>query len=286
IVVSVSDTGIGIPAEKQERIFDAFEQADASIERQYGGTGLGLAVTRQLVELHGGELRLESTPGEGSVFSFTLKVAEEAPEGDRRPAALVAPVSAALAAPVPVAEEAPAARPVTATEAPEGAPRILVVDDDPINLQVLHNYLVAEHFDLTMASSGDEALRLLGEQTFELLLLDIMMPRMSGYEVCRTIREQLSRDELPVIFLSAKNRPTDRVTGFEEGANDYLAKPIARSELLARVEAHLELLEVHRGQLEEVKALRGLLPICCVCKKIRDDGGYWNQLEVYIHQHS
>ncbi|MCP4963080.1 MAG: response regulator transcription factor, partial [Actinomycetia bacterium] len=120
----------------------------------------------------------------------------------------------------------------------------------------------------------------------DLVLLDVMMPRMSGYQVCRTIREQRSRDELPVIFLSAKNRDTDRVAGFEEGANDYLAKPIARSELLARVEAHLELLEVHRGQLEEDLVLRGLLPICCVCKKIRDDGGYWNQLEVYIHQHS
>ncbi|MCP4238513.1 MAG: hypothetical protein GY770_33900, partial [Aestuariibacter sp.] len=92
IVVSVSDTGIGIPAEEQERIFDAFEQADASIEREYGGTGLGLAVTRQLVELHGGELRLESAPGEGSVFSFTLKVAEAA-AGD--PAAEAAGAEAA-----------------------------------------------------------------------------------------------------------------------------------------------------------------------------------------------
>ncbi|MCP4488263.1 MAG: hypothetical protein GY820_13210, partial [Gammaproteobacteria bacterium] len=87
IVVSVSDTGIGIAAEKQERIFDAFEQADASIEREYGGTGLGLAVTWQLVELHGGELRVESTPGEGSVFSFTLPVAEAAAEAGEPEAA-------------------------------------------------------------------------------------------------------------------------------------------------------------------------------------------------------
>ncbi len=187
---------------------------------------------------------------------------------------------------VPEVVEVPPTEKVATSEAAADAARILVVDDDPINLQVLYNYLVAQHFDLTMASSGDEALRLLGEQAFELLLLDIMMPRMSGYEVCRTIREQLSRDELPVIFLSAKNRSTDRVTGFEEGGNDYLAKPIARRELLARVEAHLELLEVHRSQAEEVKVLRGLLPICCYCKKIRDDRGYWNQLEAHIDQHS
>ncbi|MCP4372946.1 MAG: response regulator, partial [Deltaproteobacteria bacterium] len=198
-----------------------FEQADASIERQYGGTGLGLAVTRQLVELHGGELRVESTPGEGSVFSFTLKVAgaaagDAAPEVDGQEVVTMRP--AALVAPVTVTEETPPARPAAATPAAAGAARILVVDDDPINLQVLHNYLAAEDFDPTLASSGEVALRLLGEQAFELLLLGIMMPRMSGYQVCRAIREQRSRDELPVIFLSAKNRPTDRVTGFEEGA--------------------------------------------------------------------
>ncbi|MCP4373947.1 MAG: hypothetical protein GY797_38460, partial [Deltaproteobacteria bacterium] len=161
VAVRVTDTGSGIPAEKQERIFDAFEEADASIERQYGGTGLGLAVTRQLVELHGGELRLESTPGAGPVFSFTLKVAEatagapaaeaDAPDGAGwRPPALIAPVAGT--------EEAPAGRPAAATQAAAGAARILAVDDDPINLQVLHNYLAAEDFDPTLASSGEQAL--------------------------------------------------------------------------------------------------------------------------------
>ncbi|MCP4950004.1 MAG: response regulator, partial [Aestuariibacter sp.] len=208
VVVRVTDTGIGIPAEKQERIFDAFEQADASIEREYGGTGLGLAVTRQLVELHGGELRLESMPGEGSVFSFTLKVAEAAAgdpaagdpaaEADGPEAAAWRPP--ALIAPVPVTEEAPAAPPAAATPAAAGAARILAVDDDPNNLQVLHNYLVAEDFDPILASSGEEALRLLGEETFDLVLLDVMMPRLSGYEVCRALREHCSLEDLPVIF--------------------------------------------------------------------------------------
>ncbi len=129
IVVTVADTGIGIPADEQERIFDAFEQADASIEREYGGAGLGLAVTRQLVELHGGEIRVESNPGEGSVFSFALPIAEAAPETDGPKVAASRPP--ALVAPVPVAAEAPAARPAATTEAPAGAARILVVDDDP-----------------------------------------------------------------------------------------------------------------------------------------------------------
>ncbi|MCP5029772.1 MAG: response regulator [Actinomycetia bacterium] len=190
-------------------------------------------------------------------------------------------------------EEAPAAPPAAATPAAAGAARILVVDDDPINLQVLRNYLAAEDFDPTLASSGEQALRLLGEETFDLVLLDVMMPRLSGYEVCRALREKHPIGELPVLFLTAKTQDSDVVTGMALGANDYLTKPISRDRLLARVRPHLDLLHIHRNledlvqeKMSEVKVLAGLLPICCKCKKIRDDEGYWGQLEVFIHQHS
>ena len=152
--------------------------------------------------------------------------------------------------------------------------------------QVISHHLAPQGYRLLSAANGQQALEILDQEEIDLMLLDVMMPRMSGYQVCRAIREKKSRDELPVIFLSAKNRATDRVAGFQEGGNDYLAKPIAKTELIARVQAHLELLEMHRGQVEETRVLRGLLPICCHCKKIRDDGGYWNQLEVYLGQHS
>lgn len=138
---------------------------------------------------------------------------------------------------------------------------------------------------------GLEAMDLLGGSSdprtanVDLVLLDIMMPRMSGYEVCRRIREDYSREDLPVIFLSAKNHASDRIAGFEEGGNDYLAKPIAKQELLKRVETHLELLRSHRIQAEELKVLRGLLTICSNCKRIRDDDR-WGPLETYIDNHS
>ena len=137
-----------------------------------------------------------------------------------------------------------------------------------------------------IAASGREALGLLERESADLVLLDVMMPRMSGYEVCRRIREEHALEELPVVFLSAKTRTADRVAGFHEGGNDYLCKPIAKSELLSRVGTHLRLRAVHRSQAEEVKVLRGLLPICSMCKKIRDDQGNWTQIETYIHTHS
>ena len=294
VKVRVTDTGPGIAPDQQERIFGAFEQGDAS-ERPLGGTGLGLAVSRQLVELHGGTIGVESTPGAGATFELTLPVA-----GDELPAAGGATGEVTDAA-VPVADaflaqvDADAGSLQTASagaELHEGA-RILVVDDEPINRQVLKNFLSVENFDLTLASSGDEALRLLESQTFDLVLLDIMMPRLSGYEVCRTLRQQHPLGELPVIFLTAKNQDSDVVTGMSLGANDFLTKPISKDRLLARVRPHLDLLKTHRNlerlveqKISQIKVLRGMLPICSSCKKIRDDAGYWSDLEVFIDQHS
>ncbi len=255
IVVRVTDTGIGIPEAQQERIFDAFEQAEASVEREVGGTGLGLAVTRQLVELHGGEIHVESTPGEGSAFFFTLPIAKGLPDGSpvrrQQPAA---PVSR-LAEVGSAAVEISAGPAVEARDTPEGSARILVVDDEPVNRQVLVNQLAAQGYDVTQAASGAEALAAIDQRAADLVLLDVMMPRMSGYEVCRALRERFPLDELPVIFLTAKGQVSDLVVGLAAGANDYLPKPISRSELLARVRTHLALLHVHR-QLSSLVAER------------------------------
>lgn len=284
--IHVSDTGIGIAEEHQERIFQAFEQADASTEREHGGTGLGLTVTRQLIELHGGEIEMESTLGEGSTFSFSLPLANVSPMD--QPATTES--STVVNAPVSFSGEIISE--VSAADSATG-PRILVVDDEPVNLQVVRNYLALENFDLTTAVSGEEALRLLDEQKFDLVLLDIMMPKISGYEVCRRLREQHPISDLPVIFLTAKAQDSDVVTGMSLGANDYLAKPISKNRLLARVRPHLDLLEVHRGleglvaeKMSEIKILEGILPICASCKRIRDENNRWSQLEVYIDEHS
>ncbi len=176
---------------------------------------------------------------------------------------------------------------------PPGSPRLLIVDDEPVNLQVLKNHLSLEHFELVTAAGGDQALRLIREQSFDLVLLDVMMPRVSGYEVCRVLRQTHPMEELPVLFLTAKNQISDVVAALSLGANDYLTKPIARDELLARVRPHLDLLHVHRNledlvaeKMSEVKVLEGLLPICAGCKKIRDEEDPWNAREIDIDRPS
>lgn len=235
--VDVTDTGIGIAKDKLERIFESFEQLHGSEVRQYSGTGLGLAVTKQLVELHGGIIEASSEPGRGSVFSFTLAQSDKAP------------------CKAQVTEQLSRVHHFTDIEAEFELPNtqgakfsILLVDDEPVNRQVLFNHLsLQQSYRLVEAQSGPEALQLMQDEgPFDLVLLDIMMPRMSGYEVCKKLREQYSMSELPVIFLTAKNQVADLVQSFAVGANDYLSKPVSKYELLSRVETHLRLLDVTR----------------------------------------
>ncbi|QTD48483.1 ATP-binding protein [Sulfidibacter corallicola] len=256
--IRISDTGIGIPQHKQATIFNAFEQGDGTIVRSYGGTGLGLAISRELVRLMGGGIGVESEVGKGSTFFFSLPLCTEevSPqvEDDRReydPSNL--PVRTIIPESLP-----PSAQPAK-LEAFAGA-HILVVDDEPVNRQVLINQLSFFDCRITEAGGGQEALKLIdGTATFDLVLLDLMMPTMSGYEVCQQIRERFSQSELPIIFLTAKNRLQDLVTGFDYGGNDYLIKPVAKEELLARVRTHLALLHVNRHLEKEVRARTGEL---------------------------
>ncbi|MCP4655787.1 MAG: response regulator, partial [bacterium] len=190
--VRVTDTGIGIPEQQQARIFESFVQADASTERAYRGSGLGLAVTRQLVELHGDRLRVESAPGRGSTFFFTLPASTEK-ASDAVPAVERSAVIRRLA---PGTEEVLLG---PGGNGSPNAPRLLVVDDEPVIRQVLTNHLAAESYRLIQAASGPEALNILDQEELDLVLLDVMMPKMSGYEVCRLIRERHSLQQLPVI---------------------------------------------------------------------------------------
>ncbi|MCP4395880.1 MAG: response regulator [bacterium] len=237
LAVSVSDTGIGIPPEKFERIFESFEQADGSTAREYGGTGLGLSVTKQLVELHGGKIWVESEVGKGSRFSFTLPISKEK-----------APVQSLdqAVSHVEGLEDELLPEDVQDSESAQGGFHILVVDDEAVNQQVLANYLSLNQYKVTQALNGIEALEIIGEGThFDLVLLDIMMPKMSGYDVAQKIRETYLPSELPIIMLTAKDQVHDLVEGFSSGANDYLAKPLSRTELLARIKTHLNLLNIN-----------------------------------------
>ncbi len=265
----VEDTGIGIPEDKQERIFESFEQVDGAVSRRYGGTGLGLAVSKQLVELHGGRIRVASRPGAGSTFSFSLPLAAEelveaagTPTGRTKDPGGRELVTGMVASDTvsPGEEEAPE----SSHPAPdETAPRILIVDDEPVNLRVIRNHLSARGYQVVQASSGREALGLIeAGKPFDLVILDVMMPSMTGYEVCRRLRERYTRGELPVVMLSAKNRVEDLVVGLRAGANDYQAKPFSRAELLARVKTHLSVKESTdevRRTRDEMRYLRDYL---------------------------
>lgn len=245
IVISIKDQGIGIAKEKQEEIFEAFRQGDGSTQRMYGGTGLGLSISKKLVELQGGKMWVESTQDEGSTFYFSLPVsAEKAIEMATSSSLLPAPLSKALAAPILESKPKPI---ITLKEGTESEPiHILVVDDEPINQQVIKNHLADGPYQIIQAYNGDEALEALKtHKEIDLVLLDIMMPRMSGYEVCQRIREHYLPSELPVIMITAKNQVSDLVEGLTYGANDYLAKPFSKDEFLARIKTHINLMRIN-----------------------------------------
>ncbi len=179
---------------------------------------------------------------------------------------------------------------------PAKSPLVLIVDDVDTNIRVLANLLSEHSYHIAFATSGEQALDMVQELEPDLILLDIMMPGMDGLEVCRTLKGIDETRETPIIFLTARTETDDIVKGFEAGGLDYVTKPFQTVELLARVKTHIELKEARdtrdrlirelREALEKVQLLSGLLPICSYCKKIRDDEGYWTQVEEYITSHS
>jgi two-component system, sensor histidine kinase ChiS len=246
----IKDTGIGITPDKKDVIFREFEQVEDSNDRIAGGTGLGLPITKRLVELHGGTIGFDSTPGVGTTFWFTLPLAPaDAPMVTQGPSItnVSRPQEGRLSttdrrggmSTVPIAE-AQTDNNSLPDENYRG--RILVVDDEPVNQQVLRNYLTQQHYQVVQMMNGEDALNALEKQgPFDLVLLDVMMPRMSGYELCQKIREKYAANELPVIMLTAKNQVSDLVEGLNTGANDYLTKPFSKEEFLARLKTHLNL---------------------------------------------
>jgi len=176
-------------------------------------------------------------------------------------------------------------------------PVILVVDDNPQNLQLVAGLLSETHTcDLCFASNGPEALEVMGNITPDLVLLDVNMPGMNGYQVCQAIRSDENLREIPVIFLTAQRDSDFIVKGFEAGGSDYVVKPFESRELLARVQVQLELklkrdeLQRRNNELEaaisRIRRLEGIISICMYCKKIREDDSSWQQLETYISEHS
>ncbi|MCD4674915.1 MAG: response regulator [Desulfobacula sp.] len=152
---------------------------------------------------------------------------------------------------------------------------ILAVDDKPQNLQFLGKLLSDNGYEVGMAQNGQQALNFVKKNEPDLILLDIMMPDMDGYEVCEQLKQDFSARHIPIIFLTAKTDSKDIVKGFDVGGVDYVTKPFNSAELLARIKTQIE-----------IKILRGLLPMCSKCKKIRDDKGFWKRVDSYIEENS
>lgn len=244
LLISVSDSGIGISEDKFETIFRSFEQGDGTIEREYGGAGLGLTVSKQLVELHGGTITVESELNKGSTLSFTLPLSAKKRKdliSDKGPSEeIISTIQDDL--------DEDDDRHKKNYESRQGSIDILIVDDEPVNRRVLENHLTVAGYQVTITSNGKEALSILDQgKPFDLVLLDVMMPGMSGYEICEHIRKTYLTSELPIILLTAKNRVSDLVIGFNVGANDYLTKPFSKDELLSRIKTHLNLNGIHKA---------------------------------------
>jgi diguanylate cyclase (GGDEF)-like protein len=223
IEITVKDTGIGIPKDKQEDIFKSFEQIDVSGEGNYGGTGLGLTICKKLIELHGGTISCESVLGSGSRFIFTLPMSEYNYEiaTSERSADRQLSFDQILTN--------------TNTNSVNHKAKILVIDDEPVNIQVLINQLSLENYDVVTATNGQTGLKLINEAEFDLIILDAMMPKMSGYEVCKRIREKRSLIDLPILMLTANNQLSNICLAYDCGINDYVRKPFEKQELIARI---------------------------------------------------
>lgn len=216
LTVAIQDQGIGISPEDQTLIFRPFEQADGSHSRHYEGTGLGLTLTKQLVEMHGGEISVESAPGKGSCFSFTLPVDTEInqPSIDSVSTEATGEFIAQLQQkPVDTADD---------------APLILVVDDDAHSLEISTLYLSDAGYRVCHAMNGDDALSVARRKRPFLILLDVMMPGKDGWEVLQELKLDAETSDIPVIMCTVSE---NEELGIALGATDYLAKPIDRDML-------------------------------------------------------
>ncbi len=268
--IVISDTGIGMDEQMLNRLFRPYEQGNTNVTMIEGGFGLGLSISKQLVELHDGTLDVSSVLGEGSKFTFSLKLAEVEAESEdlnrlepfvlRTMAMQEVGATAALnQMELPIDAISTTTSTTTSTTSATSAttsvkmngnrPLILIVDDDPINLQVLEAILAPDEYELMMVTSGKEALAVLDTKEWDLVISDIMMPQMSGYELTRMIRERYTLTELPVLLLTARSQPKDIQSGFIAGANDYVTKPVEAIEIKSRIEALTTIKQSVREQL-------------------------------------
>jgi PAS domain S-box-containing protein len=260
-VLAVSDTGTGIPLEEQAHLFERFHRIRGAESRSYEGSGIGLALVAELAELHGGDVEVSSTPGSGSTFRVRLPFGSAHLPEDR----VAAPSSRGVARQVIdgfLAEVSHLVGPESegtggTGSTPTGSrPRVLVVDDNA-DIRSYVSSLLADDHDVTTAADGREGLERALADPPDLVLTDVMMPRLDGFGLLAALREDPTTVDVPVVMLSARAGEDGTLEGLEAGADDYLVKPFSARELHARIRANLELDRARRirEQLERSQAL-------------------------------
>jgi PAS domain S-box-containing protein len=255
VELAVADSGVGIPAGELPRMFERFHRVKGTRSRTHEGTGIGLALVRELVSLHGGELRIESVEGKGSTFAVTVKAGTGHLPARAASAAATRPVAAGHAArafvdealrwlpdaAIDQARVAAEERPFVAAAPgppPEGRPRVLWCDDNA-DMRDYVQRLLAGRYEVTAVADGLAALESARREPPDLVLTDIMMPRLDGFGLLRELRADPRTRTVPVILLSARAGEESAVEGLDAGADDYLIKPFSAKELLARVRTHV-----------------------------------------------
>ncbi len=276
--LSVRDTGVGIPTEELPRLFERFHQIRGVRGRTHEGTGIGLALVQELVKLHGGSIRAESTYGRGSTFFVTVPLGTAASAADRE--AWGAPPQPAPTGVGPYVTEAARWLPDTvrtssgsaagrqqgesagwadlaeASPADQGGRARVLIADDNADMRQYLGRLLAEAYDVAAVADGQAALALAREQPPDLVLADVMMPELDGFGLLRELRGDRRTETVPVVLLSARAGEESRVEGLAAGADDYLVKPFSARELLARVRTHIEMARVRREAVRRENELR------------------------------
>jgi CheY-like chemotaxis protein len=237
VSISVTDTGIGIPEDKRHRLFQPFTQVDASTNRRFGGTGLGLSISRHLTELMGGKIEVESVEGEGSTFSFTLRLKKVS----RRPSPS-APVQEIVEGTViadPGRPTAPADSAVSAETSDSAAGdelKILLVEDNAVNQVVAQRILTKIGYRATTVGNGQEALDVLERHTYDIVLMDLQMPGIDGLTATELLRKRSASKQPWVIAITANAMRGDRERCLAAGMDDYISKPVKPDQLRAALE--------------------------------------------------
>ncbi|MEA5565860.1 PAS domain S-box protein [Anabaena sp. UHCC 0399] len=221
---SVIDTGIGIAPKDMEKLFQSFVQIDSRLNRQYTGSGLGLALVRQIAELHGGQVTVSSEVGKGSCFTVRLPYIDKKLTFPTPPADVQLPLTSLSTIPSLVSE----------------SPLILLAEDNQANIETISSYLESRGYRLILATNGQTAINLAKSQNPSLILMDIQMPQINGLEAIRSIRENEELANVPIIALTALAMPGDREKCLQAGANDYVNKPVKLRELTSRIQNLLE----------------------------------------------